>query len=120
MKFHEVSRFVDNVDQTVDFYERLLNVKPTFRAEGIAIFQTGDVQLVIHARYKPEPQWPPCENHIGWAVENLDAAIAQLGKQGITVEVPARDYEWGRSAYVRDPAGQLIELHEEPGAGPKG
>jgi catechol 2,3-dioxygenase-like lactoylglutathione lyase family enzyme len=114
MKFHEVSFFVDDVVRTTDFYERLLNAKPAFRAEGIAIFQTDNLQLVVHRRYEPKPQWPPCENHIGWEVENLDAAIAQLEQQGIRLEVPARDYEWGRSAYVRDPAGQLIELHEEP------
>ena len=41
---------------------------------------------------------------------DVDAAVQQLVDSGITVEIPPRDYYWGRSAYLRDPDGHLIEL----------
>lgn len=31
---------------------------------------------------------------------------------GMTIEYPPRDYDWGRSAYLRDPNGGLIELKQ--------
>ncbi|HZZ26630.1 MAG TPA: VOC family protein [Pirellulales bacterium] len=113
MKLCERAIFTDKVDAVVNFYERLLNAKPVFRDEGIAIFREAGVQLLIHKLYQPEPQWPPCENHVGFAVSNLDEAVAELGQRGIAVEIPARNYDWGRAAYLRDPAGHLLELHEE-------
>jgi len=115
MKFQEISIFTDKVDTTTEFYQRLLGAKPVMREQGFAMFQLGEAQIIIHTLYDPQPQWPPCESHTGFTVDNLDQAIAQLAECGITMEVPPRQYEWGRSAYLRDPAGHLIELHD---AGP--
>jgi catechol 2,3-dioxygenase-like lactoylglutathione lyase family enzyme len=112
MKFQEVAIFTDKVDATADFYQRLLDAKPMVREQGFALFQVGDMQVIIHTLYEPEPQWPPCESHTGFVVSNLDETIAELSQRGITLEVPPRKYDWGRSAYLRDPAGHLIELHD--------
>ena len=42
----------------------------------------------------------------------MDAACERLTQQGLTVEIPPNDYDWGRSAYLRDPDGHLIELSQ--------
>ncbi len=112
MKLSEIAIFTDRVDGTVDFYERLLGVPPTHREEGLAIFESGDVHILIHMNYEPVDGQPPCENHTAFAVENLEAAVANLSSRGIKVEIPPHDYDWGRSAYLRDPEGRLLELHE--------
>ncbi len=31
-------------------------------------------------------------------------------RNGRRLDAEARDYDWGRSAYVRDPDGRLVEL----------
>lgn len=46
---------------------------------------------------------------------DVDQACAALQAQGLTIEVPPRTFYWGRSAYLRDPEGRLIELHQPPG-----
>jgi len=30
--------------------------------------------------------------------------------EGLKVDIPPHDYYWGRSAYLRDPDGSLIEV----------
>ena len=54
----------------------------------------------------------PPEDHIAFAVPDVDAAWRLLTQQGLTVEIPPDDYDWGRSACLRDPDGHLIELSQ--------
>jgi catechol 2,3-dioxygenase-like lactoylglutathione lyase family enzyme len=114
MKLSEIAIFTDNVNSVADFYQRLLGTEPMHREEGLAIFQSGDAHLLIHMRYEPTEGLPPCENHTAFAVEDLEAAVTELSQRGITLEIPPREYDWGRSAYLRDPEGRLLELHQPP------
>ena len=56
----------------------------------------------------------PAEDHIAFAVEDLERACLEAEASGLRCEVPRRTYEWGKSAYLRDPDGRLVELHELP------
>jgi len=112
VKFHELAFFTDDVNSACDFYERLLNAKPAYHGPGIAIFQIGEMHILIHAKYEPGPDELPCENHFAVAVRNLDQTVADLETRGVVVQTPPKTYDWGRSAYLRDPDGKLIELHE--------
>ncbi|WP_010588426.1 VOC family protein [Schlesneria paludicola] len=116
MKFHELAFFTEDVDSACDFYERLLNAKPAYRGPGIAIFQIGETHILIHAKYEPGPGELPCENHFAFAVSHLDQAVVDLEMRGVAVQIPPKSYDWGRSAYLRDPDGKLIELHEAKAA----
>jgi catechol 2,3-dioxygenase-like lactoylglutathione lyase family enzyme len=110
MYLSEVAIFTDAVDELAAFYERLLGVPPMHRGDGIAIFPAGAAHVLIHRRYVPGPDDLPCENHIAFAVPDVDAGAAELQARGLTLEVPPRDFPWGRSAYLRDPEGRLVEL----------
>jgi catechol 2,3-dioxygenase-like lactoylglutathione lyase family enzyme len=119
-KLVEIARFVEDVDRTAAFYERLLEAEPVARSEGMAIFMLGETKLFLHQTYQPgEGELPP-ENHLAFEVEDLDQTCLELTASGLTIELPPDDYYWGRSAYLRDPDGQLIELTESnqptPGA----
>ena len=116
-QLREIARFVDDVDAATAFYEALLGCAPVQRSEGIAIFDLDGITLLIHRRYDPGPDDLPCEDHIAFAVDDLDAAVAGFIERGGRVERPPRDWDWGRSAYVREPvgvagAGALVELQE--------
>jgi catechol 2,3-dioxygenase-like lactoylglutathione lyase family enzyme len=52
-----------------------------------------------------------------FAVEDVDPACASLQEQGLVLEVAPRSYTRGRSAYLRDPDGRLIELAAPQGEG---
>jgi catechol 2,3-dioxygenase-like lactoylglutathione lyase family enzyme len=110
MKLIELARFTDDVAATATFYRRLFDAEPVAESEGMAIFLIGETKLFIHKTYAPgEGQLPP-ENHVAFAVADVDATCARLSAEGLTLELPPRDYYWGRSAYLRSPDGQLIEI----------
>jgi catechol 2,3-dioxygenase-like lactoylglutathione lyase family enzyme len=58
-----------------------------------------------------EPGEPPNEDHFAFKAVNVDEAWAELKRQGIEMLLEPRDYDWGRSAYLRDPDGRLVEIH---------
>jgi catechol 2,3-dioxygenase-like lactoylglutathione lyase family enzyme len=43
-------------------------------------------------------------------VDDLDTTCDTLRAEGCDLLVEPRDYRWGRSAYLRDPDGRLVEL----------
>lgn len=110
-KLVEIAKFSKNVSALADFYEKLLGAAPIARSEDMAIFMLGDTKLFLHHHYEQEEGQLPPEDHIAFEVEDVDAACKELAEQGLKIEVEPQDYYWGRSAYLRDPDGQLIELN---------
>ena len=53
---------------------------------------------------------------INYRVANLDALLAELRGNGVSVEERIEEYEYGRFAWIMDPEGNRIELWE-PAAG---
>jgi catechol 2,3-dioxygenase-like lactoylglutathione lyase family enzyme len=103
MKLSELAYFTDNVKQMTDFYHALLGVEPVVQSEDIAIFMSGETKIFIHRNYPPSEGDLPPNDHVAFAVEDVDSTCQALVKQGLTIEVPPKDYYWGRSAYLRDP-----------------
>lgn len=112
MKIVEVARFVEDVSQAKEFYSGLLGAEPIHEDPSIAIFQHDGVTYLIHERYVPGPDELPCEDHIAFGVSSVDETVQMLVQQGLSVAYPPRDYDWGRSAYLREPGGSLIEITE--------
>jgi catechol 2,3-dioxygenase-like lactoylglutathione lyase family enzyme len=112
MKLVELAYFTPNVAEMSAFYKTLLGIDPVAESPGMAIFMTGHTKIFIHHTYTPGEGDLPPENHTAFEVPDVDAACAALIQQGLTVEVPPKDYYWGRSAYLRDPDGHLIELNQ--------
>ena len=110
MKLSELAYFTDNVEQMTDFYRILLGEKPVVQSEDMAIFRQGDARIFIHRNYPPAKGDLPPTNHIAFAVEDVDQTCQALLKQGLTIEIPPKDYYWGRSAYLRDPDGHQVEI----------
>lgn len=114
MKIIEIARFVDDVPTAIEFYRLLLGVEPSYSNDSLATFDSNGVTVLVHIRYEPGPRDLPCEDHIAFGVDDVDQTVAALERQGLMVEYPPRDYDWGRSAYLREPAGSLIEIAQNP------
>lgn len=115
MILEEIARFAEDIDKTVEFYQRLFGVPPTAWTRGqVAAFQLGPVRFFLHRRMEEhEPGWPlKDEDHVSFAVKNVDEACKELRTRGLHLEVGPQDFYWGRSAYLRDPDGRLLELHQ--------
>ena len=110
MKLVELAHFTDDVAAMERFYRALLGAEAVAKSDDMAIFMNGETKIFIHEKYPASEGELPAENHNAFAVADVDAACDLLLKQGLTFEVPPKDYYWGRSAYLRDPDGNLIEI----------
>lgn len=106
----EVALFTDQREATVAFYRALLGSEPVAEWPGGAIFAAGEAKLLVHERSQALGGGPPNDDHFAVGVHDVDAACAGLQRGGISLLVEPRDYPWGRSAYLRDPDGRLVEL----------
>ena len=110
MNLVEVALFTDDVPTSCMFYRDVLGLPPVAEWSGGAVFAAGDVKLLVHERARAMDDGPPNEDHIALSVADLDEACATLNAGGIELLVEPREYPWGRSAYLRDPDGRLVEL----------
>lgn len=113
MKLVEQAIFTEKVSEMTTYYETLLGQPPVAKSEDMAIFMLGETKLFIHRMYEAKEGDLPPENHTALAVSDVDAECARLKEKGLNIEVPPANYYWGRSAYLRDPAGRLLELIQE-------
>jgi predicted enzyme related to lactoylglutathione lyase len=105
----EVALFTADVAAVTAFYERVLGIAPADQSDQHAVFSLGELVLRIHGAVEPGPGDPPANDHVAFAIEGLDGHTAALSAAGLAVDGP-RDLPWGRSAYLRDPDGRLVEL----------
>jgi glyoxylase I family protein len=111
-----VSVNVENVlDPAREFYGRLfgLETKPRPEIPGIAghWFAVGGAELHLVDAPATNATIRPAGNHFCVAVEDLDAAIAELEKEGV-------EYVRGAQGAVvqiwfADPAGNTIEIQQD-------
>lgn len=106
----EVALFTDDVDAAKAFYRQLLTSSPESDWPGGAIFAAGAAKLLVHERGAAIEDGPPNEDHVAVGVADLDARYHDLVARGYAFVAAPRDYPWGRSAYLRDPDGRLVEL----------
>ena len=105
----ELALFTADVAGVTAFYERVLGIAPAEQSDRHAVFALGELVLRVHVAVEPGPGDPPADDHLAFTVAGLDERAAALADSGISVDGP-RDLPWGRSAYLRDPDGRLVEL----------
>lgn len=105
----ELALFTSDVPGVTAFYERVLGIAPADRSDDHAVLVLGELVLRIHVAVEPAPGDPPAGDHVAFTVDELDDRAVELAAAGIALDGP-RDLPWGRSAYVRDPDGRLVEL----------
>ena len=108
----EVALFSDDVEELKRFYGRLVGGEPEDDWPGGATYVAGPVKLLVHRRAAPSEGGPANEDHFALAVNDLGAACQELHERGVEFVAEPRDYPWGRSAYVRDPDGRIVELSQ--------
>ena len=108
---HHVSINVDDVDTAVAFYVDVLGLKarddrPDFGFGG-AWLDAGGQQVHLIEGTVPSGNG----EHFALLVADLDTTIAELRGRGINVS-DASPVASSMQAFLKDPAGNLIELHQ--------
>jgi catechol 2,3-dioxygenase-like lactoylglutathione lyase family enzyme len=108
---HHVSINVEDVDAALRFYCDTLGLeqradRPDFGFGGAWLDAGGQQVHLIEGTTPPE-----LGQHFALLVENLDATVAELRGQGLAVSDP-KPVGSSRQAFVSDPSGNRIELHE--------
>lgn len=120
MYLEHVNLTVRDVDRATAFYRDLFGFHVRWKGETmnglaaahvgddrqyLAIFEAGTDRDIDHDYTRPGV------NHLGFVVDDLDAARARLAELGIPVKFEA-DYEPGRRLYFHDPDDYEVELVE--------
>ncbi|HET7627077.1 MAG TPA: VOC family protein [Bacillales bacterium] len=125
MRISHVRLLVPDVRECFLFYRDVmgLNVRYGDETTPFAEFQTGDINLALEPPMVDEPV-TVIRNPNGmsvndqvaviFSVEDIDAVYEDLKGKGVAfVKEPYDETEWNmRIAYLRDPAGNLIELNQ--------
>ncbi|MGB1410349.1 MAG: methylmalonyl-CoA epimerase [Flavobacteriaceae bacterium] len=121
---------VENLDQSIDLYTKLLNVE-CYKTEEVAsekvitaFFKSADQKIELLASTDPEgpiakflAKKGPGLHHIAFAVEDIYVEIDRLKSQGFVFvsETPKRgaDNKWVVFLHPKSSGGVLVELCQE-------
>ena len=110
---------VADVDQAVRFYTGVLGLsrredRPELGVQG-AWLDAGEQQVHL---IRGEPP-PGRGQHFALLVDDLDRVVGEIRSSGVKVSDPS-PVGTSRQAFLSDPAGNLIELHQAGSAGGPG
>ena len=108
---HHVSINVHDTAEAVEFYTDVLGMtvrtdRPNFDFAG-AWLDVGDHQVHLLELTVPDN----VGQHFAIAVDDVDVAVAHARERGVQVGDPT-PVGSGRQAFLQDPAGNTIELHQ--------
>lgn len=120
MHLEHVNLTVLNVDRSVEFYSQLLGLRVRWQgttSSGQPAAHVGDERSYLALFEASEPGKPERDyeqvglNHVGFVVDDLQAAKGRLQSLGIDAHHEA-DYDPGQRLYFLDPSGIEVELVE--------
>ncbi len=114
LRVAHVNLSVDDLDAASDFYGRVLGLKPALRPDDASTrpglwFRLGDVE--IHLSLEAGADNARSKRHVAFEVADADEARAQLAEMGVAVD-SGKQMSGVRRFFVRDPAGNRLELFE--------
>ena len=108
-RFNHRHLIVDDVPQTVAFYENALGAKKVeemeFKGIPIVRLELDGLPLTIS-----EQIHAGVGDHIGLAVDDFEAAIAELQAQHVEFIVEPTDLGFAKFAFIKDAAGTTLEV----------
>jgi predicted enzyme related to lactoylglutathione lyase len=110
----------DDPEKLLAWYETHLGVKPEPEGSSSAFHwrESEDAEkkgMTIWALFPRNTSYfnpSGSDFMVNYRVADLDALLARLKEEGVTVDEKREDTEYGRFAWIMDPEGHRIELWE--------
>ncbi len=103
---------VSDKERARRFYQETLELKPSTTAlEGAWVeYEIGSTTIGVGCH----PAWQPSRDGttVAFEVEELDAVIAKLTKEGVTFDMPKTETPVCWMAQFRDPDGNKLVIHK--------
>ncbi len=100
---------VDDVPKTVAFYEQTLGAKKVealeLRGVPIVRLDLNGLTLTVSGQLVPGVR-----DHIGFEVDDFEAAVADLQAKGVEFVVQPTDLGFAKFAFIKDAAGTTLEV----------
>ncbi|HET6255910.1 MAG TPA: VOC family protein [Puia sp.] len=121
---HHIAILTDDYEKSKSFYTELLGfevIRETYRAErksyklDLAIAGLYQIELFSFPDFRERGSYPEAKGlrHLAFAVDDVDAAAAELKAKGVEVEPVRVDELTGkRFVFFTDPNGQPLELYQ--------
>jgi predicted enzyme related to lactoylglutathione lyase len=107
--------FVRDLGETLGWFERVWQVKPTHKGKTFAVLPFGPVLLILDASDQDSLAT------LGFDSDNCDRDCQSVVERGADVLEPPADRSWGvRVAYIRGPAGLTLEIEQPLSEAPVG
>lgn len=100
---------VSNIKESMEFYNKLFDVKPVATGENLVYYDIEGLWLALNYE---EVVRVDTYNHIAFYVEDIEDIKLRLDFAALAyMSGRVRNDEEGKSIYVRDLDGNLIEFH---------
>ena len=119
-----VRYMVDDVDEAIAFYTKLLGFEVSMSAApAFADVKRGNLRLLLSgpasSAGRPmadgEKPGPGGWNRVHFIVDDLDAEVAQLRESGASFRNDAIQGPGGKQILLLDPSGNVVELFQPAG-----
>jgi predicted enzyme related to lactoylglutathione lyase len=110
---------VDDLSKAKEFYSETLGVKVSESDEGLELKPSGDASVFLY----PKPNHKPASfTVLNFMVDDIDAAVDELRKSGVTFEQYEGEIKTDEKgihrnggptiAWFKDPAGNILSVIE--------
>ena len=107
-----ISYPVRDLNKAVEFYQKLLEIKPLFHREDWAEFQLDGQRFALQKVNELKPQQAGATLY--FKAEPLEKYIARLERIGAILMDTPEFYSYGKLVRFHDPYGNIFGLYEPP------
>ena len=130
LKVHHGGVSVPNLEASIDWYSRVLGFSVESRIDiaaipaRVAMLRRDELRIELFevagaAPLPPQRRQPNTDpqthgnKHVAFAVPDVDAVVEELKQRGADIALVGH-FEFGSFVFIRDNAGNLIELVQQP------
>jgi len=109
MNLNHIHLGVRDLRATLDWLDRVWQLKPQFQSDCMATIQFGSFILILDAAEANSSAT------IGFESDDCDRDFRTVVERGAVALAPPGDKAWGsRAAYIQGPGGLTFEIEEPP------